>query len=343
MSLTLILVRLALGAVFGVAGVAKALDQRGTREAVTNFGAPSGIARPLSFLLPLCEIGVAAGLVLPVSAWFSALTALALLLLFMVAISVNLYRGQATDCHCFGQLYSRPLGWRTLVRNFVFAGLAAFIVWRGPGEVGAGPWWFAQELGAGRTQAIVIELVLALLIVTAVVLAWLKSRNQNSLLWIDRWLAKLGLDDAATKPAATPVVRGLPLNSSAPEFDLFGYAGGRTSLDQLLNRGKPLMLIFVSPKCGPCIIILEEVAQWQRAHSEQATVAVISTGSIKDNFVNVARNSLADTFLQQEREVAELYRAQVTPTAVWVTREGRVGSELAAGADEIRKLLHQLI
>lgn len=339
MTSLLILVRLTLGAVFGVAGVAKALDQPGTREAVTNFGAPASMARPLSFVLPLCEIGVAVGLIFPVPAWFSALAALALLALFIVAISINLYRGQAADCHCFGQLYSRPLGWPTLARNFVFAIFAGFIVWRGPGEVGVGSFWFAQQLGAGRTSAIVIELVLAALVATVVILAYLKSRNQDSLIWIDRWLSKLGLN-AAAKPKATP---GLPLNSPAPEFNVNGYAGEGTSLDHLLTSGKPLMLIFVSPKCGPCIIILEEIAQWQQAHGEQTTIVVISTGSIKDNFVNVARNSLGNFFLQQEREVAELYHAHATPTAVLVTPEGKIGSDLAPGADEIRKLLQRLI
>jgi uncharacterized membrane protein YphA (DoxX/SURF4 family)/thiol-disulfide isomerase/thioredoxin len=325
MTSLLILVRLALAAVFGVAGVAKALDQRGTREAVANFGAPAGTVRSLAFLLPLSEIAMAIGLVLPVSAWFSAIGALALLALFIVAISFNLYRGQVADCHCFGQLYSRPLGWPTLVRNFAFAALAGFIIWRGPIEVGAGSPWFAQQLGADRTVAIVIELVLAALIVTVVIFVWLKSRNQS------------------TKPQATTAVRGLPLNSPAPAFDVNGYASEGTSLDRLLIGGKPLMLIFVSPKCGPCIIILEEIAQWQQAHSEQATIAVISTGTIKDNFVNVARNGVANFYLQQEREVAESYHAHLTPTAVLVTTEGRIGSDLAPGADEIRKLLQRLI
>jgi len=325
MSPLLILVRLALATVFGVAGVAKALDQRGTREAVTNFGAPAGMAPSLAVVLPVGEIAIAVGLVFPFSAWFGAVAALSLLALFIVAISFNLYRGQVADCHCFGQLYSRPLGWPTLVRNFAFAVLAVFIIWRGPGEVGAGSPWFAQQLGADRTLAIAIEVVMAGLIVTAVVIAWLKSRNQS------------------TKPQATNAVSGLPLNSPAPGFDVNGYSGEGTSLDRLLIVGKPLMLIFVSPKCGPCIIILEEIAQWQRAHGEQATIAVISTGTIKDNFVNVARNGVTNFYLQQEREVAERYHAHLTPTAVLVTTEGRIGSDLAPGADEIRKLLQRLI
>jgi hypothetical protein len=36
---------------------------------------------------------------------------LALLVLFIVAIAVTLARGRKPDCHCFGQLHSKPIGW----------------------------------------------------------------------------------------------------------------------------------------------------------------------------------------------------------------------------------------
>ena len=42
--------------------------------------------------------------------------------------------------------------------------------------------------------------------------------------------------------------------------------------------------------------------------------------------------------LQREREVAEKYGANVTPTAILVNTNGKIASQLAAGAEEIRKL-----
>ena len=53
----------------------------------------------------------------------------------------------------------------------------------------------------------------------------------------------------------------------------------------------------------------------------------------------MARNQLGQVLLQQEREVAEKYGANVTPTAVVVNTSGRIASPIAAGADEIRVLL----
>lgn len=141
-------------------------------------------------------------------------------------------------------------------------------------------------------------------------------------------------------PAKTSAaLKGLPLHSIAPPFELSSYAGGKSSLEQLLAYGKPLLLIFTNPTCGPCVLLFKEIKEWQESHREQLTIALISFGTIKENFVNVARNQLGQVLLQQEREVAEKYGANVTPTAVVVNTSGRIASPIAAGADEIRGLL----
>ena len=121
MHLITVLLRLGLSAVFGVAAITKLIDQRGTREAVKNFGAPASLAPTLSILLPIAELAIACGLLFATTTSVSALAAVLVLALFIVAIGINLARGNTHDCHCFGQLYSRPLGWSTLVRNLIFA------------------------------------------------------------------------------------------------------------------------------------------------------------------------------------------------------------------------------
>src|SRR5688572_29551452 len=126
MLLLVVLLRIALSAIFAVAGITRLLDLRGTREAVKNFGAPEALVPALAILLPIAELSIAVGLLFNLSASISALGSLLLLGLFVVAISVNLAQGRTHDCHCFGQIHSRPLGWPTLVRNVSFA-LAAGI------------------------------------------------------------------------------------------------------------------------------------------------------------------------------------------------------------------------
>jgi thiol-disulfide isomerase/thioredoxin len=124
---------------------------------------------------------------------------------------------------------------------------------------------------------------------------------------------------------------------------LTAYAGGTRSLTQLLDHGKPVLLIFTNPTCGPCVVLFAEIKEWQQSHSDRLTIALISFGTIKENFVNVARNGLGQVLLQQQREVAEKYGADVTPTAVVVNSRGRIASPVAAGADEIRALLATVV
>jgi peroxiredoxin/uncharacterized membrane protein YphA (DoxX/SURF4 family) len=316
MLLITVLIRIALSAVFGAAGVAKLLDQHGTRDAVRNFGAPPSLAPTLSIVLPILELAIAAGLLFVHTTRPSAQAALLLLLLFVVAIAVNLARGQTHDCHCFGQLYSRPLGWPTLVSNFVFALMAGFVLWQGQTEASPS---VASELGRFNTLQWFLLVAVALGVFGA--LLYLRRRHQRESL-----------------KAPTPPV-GLALETVAPDFELTAYAGGSITLKDLLAYGKPLLLIFTNPTCGPCVVLFEEIKEWQQTHSEQLTIALISFGTIKENFVNVARNGLGQVLLQREREVAKKYGANVTPTAVVVNTSGKIASPLAAGADEIRQLL----
>ena len=320
MSLLVALLRIALSAVFAVAGITKLLDLRGTRAAVKNFGAPVSLVPALALLLPIVELSIAAGLLVDRAASFSALGALLLLAVFIIAISVNLALGRTHDCHCFGQLHSRPLGWPTLLRNIAFALGASFVLW----QTLAAP---VPRLFAGVVE---LESTTQFLLIGAVVVLVVML-----ILW--------HRPGTRTKALESEAMAALPLDSIAPAFELEAYHGGSRSLAQLIAHGKPLLLIFTNPTCGPCVSLFEEIKDWQRAHSDQLMIGLVSKGTIKDNFVNVARNSLGEVLLQKKREVAELYGALVTPTAIVINTSGRIASSLAAGADEIRSLLAKVL
>ena len=132
-------VRLVLAAVFAVAGTAKLLDAAGSRAALEGFGVPRAAARLAGMVLPAAELAIAAGLLVPASAWWSALAAAGLLAVFMAAIGVSMARGAAPDCHCFGRLHSAPVSWRTQVRNGVLAAAAGVAVLAGRGASGLSP------------------------------------------------------------------------------------------------------------------------------------------------------------------------------------------------------------
>jgi uncharacterized membrane protein YphA (DoxX/SURF4 family) len=79
--------RLLIASVFAVAGVAKLADRAGSEQSLIEFGVPTSLGRPLSWLLPLIEIVGAVALLRTPWSHAGAVIALALLLLFSGAIS----------------------------------------------------------------------------------------------------------------------------------------------------------------------------------------------------------------------------------------------------------------
>src|SRR5579863_8033608 len=101
MAMLILAARLALAAVFAVAGVAKLLDRKGSAKSLADFGVPKGLAPALGVMLPLAELACALALVMDAAAWWGAWGVAALLVAFIAAIGVSLARGRRPDCHCF--------------------------------------------------------------------------------------------------------------------------------------------------------------------------------------------------------------------------------------------------
>jgi hypothetical protein len=144
--------RLVLAVVFGLAAVAKLADRAGGRRALVEFGIPERFAAPGVWLLPFAELGAAAALLARPLARLGAAGALALLVVFSVAVAVNLAAGRKTDCHCFGRLHSSPIGLATLARNGLLGALAFVVMVDGPGT-GMGA---AAALAAGLALAAMV-------------------------------------------------------------------------------------------------------------------------------------------------------------------------------------------
>jgi len=334
--------RLVLSAIFLVAGGAKLADPAGGRQALIGFGVPHRIAPALAIALPLAELAVALALI-PVSlAWFGALGALIMLLLFVVAIGVNLALGRKPDCHCFGQLHSAPAGWSTLIRNAALASAAGFLVWQG--RIDPGPSlvsWLGDLTASERIALPGGFLGLALLAGQAALLVQILKQQGRILLRLDALDARPAGSGTAVQ-SQVPVV-GLPIGSPAPAFRLNGPDGKFTTLEDLLASAKPVLLLFTNPNCGPCQALLPEVSRWQQEHSAKLTVALISEGTATDNRAKIAEQGLSRVLLQQKREVAEIYQAWGTPAAVVIRPDGAIGSPLAQGADAIRAVVAQSV
>jgi thiol-disulfide isomerase/thioredoxin len=343
MDVALLAARLFLALVFGLAGVAKLADRAGSRQALVDFGLPEWLARPLGVLLPLAELAVAVALLPVVSAWWGAVAAVALLLLFVVGMTVTLLRGRRPNCHCFGQLHSAPVGGATLVRNILLVLVAGGLVLAGSSGIGVGPSAVAWvgELAPGELAVLVGALLgLGLLAGEAWLLVQLVAQNGRLLIKLDALEARLDAGESAPIAApAAPPLPGLAVGSVAPDFSLPGLYGETLTLGALRAAGHPVLLLFMDPDCGPCSALLPEVGRWQQEQAGHLTFAVVSRGAVEANLHKVAEHGVSRVLLQQDREVAERYQAYGTPSAVLVQTDGQIGSPLSAGADAIRALV----
>ncbi len=90
---------------------------------------PPRLLPALAFLLPLLEALVPLGLIAPSTRMPALLLAAALLLVYALAMALNLLRGRASiDCGCGDE--AQPLSWALVLRNAVLVALA--LAWSAP-------------------------------------------------------------------------------------------------------------------------------------------------------------------------------------------------------------------
>jgi peroxiredoxin len=130
----------------------------------------------------------------------------------------------------------------------------------------------------------------------------------------------------------------LDSSSVAPDFILDTLDDGKTSLDNLLQRGKNVLLVFSDPNCGPCQQLMPEVAEWRALYSHTLTVVVISEGTKDDNAAKLGAMPRNLVLIQRQREVAEAYGVYGTPAAALVRAGNMMSGGVATGAEAIRNL-----
>ncbi len=344
MEIVLLIARLILVVIFGVAGAAKLADRPGARRALAGFGIPEALTPLLVLGLPLAEIIVALALLPLATAWWGAIGAATLLLIFLIGIGVNLVRGTSPDCHCFGQLHSEPVSWSVFVRNAVLAAIAGFILLQGKDTPGLSAVDWMQDLRAGEAVSLCLSAVAAALLIPIFVMLRKALKQQTILLETVTAMKKL-IDEDYVEPVpveredAAPPVEGLPVGAVAPSFSLPSLAGGTISLEELLSLGKSVLLLFISPTCSPCKILLPHIRVWQRDYGDHLTVVLMSKGTEKEVQAKIAKYESRYVLLQGESSVADEYQSKWTPSAVLINRQGRIASQMTSGDEAIRALI----
>jgi peroxiredoxin/uncharacterized membrane protein YphA (DoxX/SURF4 family) len=313
----LILARLCLAAVFTVAGVAKLADRAGTRQALADFDVPRRLATAMLLLLPAAELAVATALVFPTTARWGAAGCLTLLALFIVGLTRALRRGDTPDCHCFGQVHSKPASWTTVARNFALALPAAYVALAGPGPSLLS--WAADT--NTRDLALIATGALAALATTTAVLLWRENRRLRS-----------STNDRAI---AAPVQIG----ALAPYFTLPSAAGRVVSLQDLLADNRACVLTFVHPGCGPCVSLLPELARWHDTITEHVALTLVTDVQAIHAQQLAHEHAPTDVLIDEQSTVSSAYGVMGTPSAVLVAADGTVRSAPVAGPIAIESLI----
>jgi peroxiredoxin len=144
-------------------------------------------------------------------------------------------------------------------------------------------------------------------------------------------------------------VAGLPLGSSAPDFELSGLDGERKALADF--RGRSLLLLFFNPDCSFCRELVPRLAALgngsRTPESEQRATAsaaanghplplIISRGDMAQNRDFFAKHRVScPVLVQQEIEVSSAYGANGTPSGYLIDPEGKIASEFALGAEQL--------
>jgi peroxiredoxin len=338
LSVSLLLARLALAAVFAVAAIAKLADQAGSRSSAEVFGVPRRLAPAVAFAVPCCELAVAAALLTAGLAGVGALAGLVLLVAFTGVIARSMRRGEAPDCHCFGQLAAKPVGAATLIRNAGLAAVAGAIAIAGSSDPGpSGVAWLGRLGGSGAT-ALGLGIAVATLGGLGIAgFAGLVRAHGRLLVRVDELEARLAGDwpDFTGELA----VGGLPVGAQAPAFALGGLYGETATLAALTAADRPLLVLFTDPDCGPCDDLLPEVAAWQQRHAGTLTIVPISRGGLRENRGLADEHGLTGVLVDPDLEAYEAFGVNGTPSAVLVDPGGRVAAPAAGGAEEIAGLV----
>jgi Methylamine utilisation protein MauE len=335
---TLVLVlRLALAAVFALAAATKLGRRTQTEAALESFGVPTSFRPTVAVILPLAELAVAVALLPAASSPYAAVAATLMLAAFTFAVAGALRRGDRIDCNCFGSLGSDEVSRSTLARDLALlvpAGFLAVVAW---GEPGPGALAWIGDLDGLAAVAILGGVALAVAVLGIGLCVELMRQNGRLLERLEALEGAAGRAPAGASGAAPPRHTGRPV----PAFALPDLDGHEVGLDGLLAEGRELLLVFSDPGCHACNPVLPEVGRLQRASGGPLPV-VMSLGDAEINRVKASEHGLELVLLQEDFDLARSLGVSGMPGAVLVDRAGRIAAEPAENSDKVRELLASL-
>ena len=336
--MAILFLRLFLTGIFLAAATAKLADLSSAEESAKGFGIPSRVARVSIWLVIVLELTAAVLLVFVNPVWFGALLGFALLLLFTIAIVRLLVVGDSNECYCFGQIAKRQVGLSELIRNLVLLGLSGALFVLGDGGL--------SLLSNAAMPNLEFVLVSTALMLTFLVMLfahlWINSAGRLKEVESEiEFLRKESLLAVESK-SVSGQADDLPIGVFVPAVSLESAGNPDRDLGALTVGSQPSVLFFVGPNCQPCEFLRESIPVWSAEEENRVRFSVISNGSFDDNVKTFGKSFAEKMYLAEEAEMTMQLRAKWTPSAVVVSREGRIASRLVFGDEAIKDLVGQV-
>lgn len=338
MEIILLAIRSLLAVVFGVAGIAKLVDRDGSRRALIEFGVPPAAAGSGAVILPLVEIAIAFALLFNNTSWLGAIAGSLLLAVFCAGMVYQLVKGNAPDCHCFGQLHSEPVSVLSLCRNIILFAAALWLVISGRTSQGL-------DLANVDPSILIVVFGSAILCLLAAVLSRQGQHSiaQNALMRRIEMVELLaGEGGTVDRQHAGNPNDGLPIGAFVPDMLLEDAKGNPVSTRSVVASGTPAILFFVSPTCTPCKALVPRMNEWSAEFAGRLSTVFVSSGTVSANSASFGDHDGNMLLRQKEREFADSMNARWTPSAVFIDRHGRIASHVAAGDTAIAELVERV-
>ena len=299
--------------VLALSGAAKLIDHQGTADALASLCILGERAHgAIAWALPVGELLVALGLWLRLSA--AALTAAILSVIAFAVFTVVIARALRFDdpvtCACFGTLGSPSVSRLTVVRNLVLlatAGIAAVAIGNGalPGA--------ALVTDPARVTA-TSATVLLTGTVTWLVLAPGRPRRA---------------DNDAEGVVAGDVAAPIPVGQ------VQGRDGALVTLREL-PAAQAVLLVFLSPGCGPCLRVPEALPEHRTRVSPAVRIDIVASGR-----ADWTADAGGAVWEDPERNAARLFGISGRP-AILLGADGTVAGGPVTGEDEVTALIDEM-
>lgn len=131
--------RFGLGTIFLLSGIAKLSNLRAFGEVVRDYRVvPAMFSRAVTFAIPSIEVVLGVSLLVGIRERMAAYAVAVLLLVFSVAMAVNLARGRRISCGCLGTVSRKEISLFAITRNIALLSCALAVGFHAPDVLSMG-------------------------------------------------------------------------------------------------------------------------------------------------------------------------------------------------------------